>query len=89
MQIIRQVLHFINKTFHLLFLFALTWNDDLLIFRWENDVKQGFGKVTYASGAYYEGQWHQDKANFNGIMKYSNGDIYEGQVIIPIKFSVA
>ena len=34
--------------------------------------------MEYATGAAYEGQWKEDKANGQGTLTYSNGDKYEG-----------
>jgi hypothetical protein len=39
----------------------------------------GYGKMTYANGDVYEGQWKNGLKQGSGVMDFSNGDKYEGQ----------
>jgi len=53
------------------------------------DLPQGEGRMIYANGDIYEGQWHEGKRNgYGALTKYNlneyklnrrNGDHYEGQ----------
>ena len=44
-----------------------------------NGIKTGYGKFVYPSGAYYEGQWKDNKKHGKGILINSDGKtIYEG-----------
>lgn len=64
------------KVFHPSYVHAIVNN----LFRWENGFKNGYGILTYASGARFEGSWARDRANGEGIMYYANSDKYEGEV---------
>lgn len=37
------------------------------------------GILEYASGARYDGEWKNDKADGFGSLYYANNDIYEGE----------
>lgn len=41
-------------------------------------MRHGFGRQEWPDGAYYEGNWENDKTNGNGKFCHANGDIYEG-----------
>ena len=41
-------------------------------------ARHGNGKMTFTSGAVYEGQWHYDKRNGHGTLKFPDGTIQEG-----------
>ena len=43
-----------------------------------NTVKSGKGKMTYANGDIYEGDWKDGNISGKGKMTYANKDIYEG-----------
>ncbi len=45
------------------------------------DMPNGFGKLTYPDGAYWEGEW-KDKycCNGKGTIRYSDGNVYCGEV---------
>lgn len=45
---------------------------------WNNDIKEGDGKMTYVNGDVYEGSWEYDVIEGDGKMTYANGDVYEG-----------
>ena len=36
------------------------------------------GRMVYANGDVYVGQWHDDLKSFSGTMRYANGDEYSG-----------
>ena len=38
-----------------------------------NGVKQGHGKLTYSDGAYYEGDFNDDKMHGKGTLYYGPG----------------
>jgi len=40
--------------------------------------QDSFGRMVYASGDVYVGQWAHDVKSFNGNMTYANGDVYRG-----------
>lgn len=42
-------------------------------------VKDGFGKMIWPDGSFYEGQFEIDNMQGTGQMTQSNGDIYQGQ----------
>ena len=44
----------------------------------ENDLKNGYGKMTWSSGDVYEGNYENGVINGYGKMTWSNGDVYEG-----------
>ena len=52
-----------------------------IIRNYQNNIyeKHGNGKMTYANGNVYDGQWLKDKKDGKGTMTYANGDIYDGQ----------
>ncbi len=39
----------------------------------------GYGKYTFASGAFYEGEWKEDKMNGIGTYQYRSGNQYRGE----------
>ena len=41
-------------------------------------ARHGHGKMTFVSGAMYEGLWQYDKMTGYGILKLPNGTIQEG-----------
>lgn len=45
---------------------------------YENDMRHGYGKYTYADGGVYEGLWKDDKKCGYGRRSYSNGYKYNG-----------
>jgi len=45
---------------------------------WVDDVKEGYGVLTYVNGERYEGYWKADKAHGKGTLTYSTGDRYIG-----------
>ena len=45
---------------------------------WVDDVKEGYGVLTYVNGERYEGYWKNDKAHGKGTLTYSQGDRYIG-----------
>ena len=45
---------------------------------WVDDVKEGYGVLTYVNGERYEGYWRNDKAHGKGTLTYSQGDRYIG-----------
>ncbi len=40
----------------------------------ERGLKHGFGKITYPSGNYYEGEWAFDKKQGQGTMYWADAD---------------
>jgi len=46
----------------------------------KNGVREGKGKLTYASGNVYEGDWKADKYNGKGKFTFANGGVYEGEL---------
>ncbi|CAF3490685.1 unnamed protein product [Rotaria socialis] len=46
---------------------------------WKDGKKHGKGKMNYANGHIYTGDWVEDLATGEGIFAYTNGDQYEGQ----------
>eukprot|EP01034_Spumella_vulgaris_P028183 gene28183-34999_t len=53
-------------------------NGDVYVGGYKNDMKQGQGELTCASGAHFIGEWHEAQ-RVNGRNKYSSGEIYQGQ----------
>jgi len=45
----------------------------------ENNVKSGIGKMTYANVGEYHGYWSNGLRNGEGVMTYLNKDVYSGQ----------
>lgn len=41
-------------------------------------VKDQYGKMTYATGDKYDGEWFADERAGKGVMTYANGDKYDG-----------
>lgn len=41
-------------------------------------ARHGSGKMTFVSGAVYEGQWQYDKMTGYGTLKFPDGSIQEG-----------
>merc|ERR1711925_25908 len=39
------------------------------------------GKLMWADGSVYEGNWQNDKQHGNGKIKWANGDFYEGEFL--------
>ena len=52
-----------------------------IIRNYQNNIyeKHGNGKMTYANGNVYDGQWLNDKKEGKGTMTYIDGNIYDGQ----------
>ncbi|CAF5142315.1 unnamed protein product, partial [Rotaria magnacalcarata] len=46
---------------------------------WKDGKKHGKGKMNYANGHTYTGDWMEDLPTGEGIFTYTNGDQYEGQ----------
>lgn len=45
----------------------------------KNGIKEGYGKFTYSDGAYYEGDFHNDKMEGEGTLYYEiNRPAYKG-----------
>jgi len=55
------------------------WKGDRYYGDWENDFMHGYGRYTFASGAFYEGEWKEDKMNGMGTYQYRSGNQYRGQ----------
>jgi hypothetical protein len=47
--------------------------------QFNNNMKNGVGKMKHVNGDIYEGEWTDNMKNGKGKMKYVNGDIYEGE----------
>jgi len=45
---------------------------------YENDLRSGYGKLTWSDGDIYEGNWKNGAKNGYGKMTWSGGDVYEG-----------
>ncbi|MBK9680336.1 MAG: hypothetical protein IPO69_15950 [Saprospiraceae bacterium] len=43
---------------------------------------EGKGKMIFAEGGYYEGEWKNDMPNGKGIYSYANGEKYEGLLYV-------
>ncbi|MBK9679003.1 MAG: hypothetical protein IPO69_09060 [Saprospiraceae bacterium] len=43
------------------------------------------GKMIFAEGGYYEGEWKNDMPNGKGIYSYANGEKYEGLLYADCK----
>lgn len=41
-------------------------------------MRNGKGRYTYKSGAYYDGEWADDQKNGKGIFDWNDGSKYEG-----------
>lgn len=41
-------------------------------------MKSGWGRMYYADGSIYEGEWYNDKQNGIGLLKLANSNRYEG-----------
>ena len=54
-----------------------TLDDNKIKFNNKSDLSEG--KMTYANGNIYEGEWLNGRANGKGKMIYANGDKYEGE----------
>ena len=47
---------------------------------WNSNLQRhGRGVQIWKSGAKYEGNWRNDKANGDGRFIYGNGEVYEGE----------
>ena len=44
-----------------------------------NSKKRYYGKMTYANGDIYEGEWKDDLFDGHGKYTWVNGEVYEGQ----------
>ena len=44
-----------------------------------NNMANGYGRVIYADGDMYEGEWKDDKAQGKGIYIHADGAKYEGE----------
>ena len=42
-------------------------------------MANGSGKITFADGNEYKGEWENGKMHGNGVMKFADGDVYEGE----------
>ena len=45
---------------------------------YENNLKNGYGKMTWSNGDVYEGNWENGDQNGYGKITWSSGDVYEG-----------
>ncbi len=45
---------------------------------WQNDIRQGEGKLSFANGDVYTGSFTEDKMQGQGTMEFSTGDLYSG-----------
>ena len=45
---------------------------------WANDMKEGYGILTYKNGERYEGYWKADKVHGKGTLVYTYGDQFIG-----------
>ena len=45
---------------------------------YENNLRNGYGKMTWPSGGVYEGNWKNDHLHGYGKMTWSSGNVYEG-----------
>lgn len=52
------------------------------------DVKDGYGKQTWANGDTYEGQWKNDRQNGWGVNKWDDGSCFVGNYVQDIKEGV-
>lgn len=43
-------------------------------------MPEGFGKILFENGEYFEGEFKNGKANGEGILIFDNGDYYHGQI---------
>jgi hypothetical protein len=71
--------------------YKITYNDDKFIYyegelkdnKFDKDIdkniRYGHGKMKYANGNIYEGEWKNNNKSGNGKMKYQNGSIYDGE----------
>ena len=50
-------------------------------------MKNGRGKLEYASGAIFEGEFRNDKVTGKGAIQYPNKDRYEGDFVDGVKWS--
>lgn len=46
---------------------------------WNNDVKDGYGKLTLVNGESYDGQFFDGEKHGEGKYIWTNGDVYIGQ----------
>lgn len=42
-------------------------------------MKSGWGRMYYANGDIYEGEWSNDKRHGNGMLRLANDNRYEGE----------
>ena len=47
-------------------------------------MKNGRGKLEYASGAIFEGEFRNDKVTGKGVIQYPNKDRYEGDPALQV-----
>ena len=47
---------------------------------WKNQRREGKGKMVFANGDIYQGNFLQNKFNDRGIMTFASGDQYEWQL---------
>jgi hypothetical protein len=45
----------------------------------KENMRNGYGAMTYHNGRYYEGEWKQDFRHGRGYEHYLNKNIYEGE----------
>lgn len=41
-------------------------------------IREGFGRMEFKDGSFYEGQWIQDKRTGKGRLYYKSGNVYQG-----------
>lgn len=46
--------------------------------KWYNDMMEGYGEYSYASGAIYKGEWKENKQHGKGFYFFADGSFYEG-----------
>ncbi len=44
----------------------------------EGEMKHGYGKMIYANGEKYDGEFFENKRSGYGVLKFSNGETYTG-----------
>ena len=46
---------------------------------WQNDNRQGKGRMIYTDEGIFEGEWQNDEPQGRGKMIYADGSVYEGE----------
>merc|ERR1740133_288141 len=54
-------------------------NKDMYECEWLEDLPEGFGKITYNSGARYAGELKAGRISGKGLFVYADGSSYEGE----------